>query len=314
VAQQERSMFELLSSEDEELRLDSSQPIGPYLLTTTPKKQLKKITTKHEGEVYQCPEEECWTDSNCFEDVAAQSAADRAGHPTDSLEDEPSSLTSSSLEEEEEEELDGLMHTNPHPRGQKARFQEQQQQQTQTPTCDDPNKVYCSLCNCSWTRRQIGIMAAIFNGLWGGSILAPMKFNTSDIQGISYLISFAVGAATVNVSLWILRYINNLLWSKGSFSKAYRALPSFHVQVMWRAGGTSGLLWSIGNVCSLLAVYNLGEGVGYSACQASILVSGLWGIIYFKEVTGMLTITKWMCSASITVTGILLLSYEHHET
>jgi len=43
-------------------------------------------------------------------------------------------------------------------------------------------------------------------------------------------------------------------------------------------------------------------------------VSGLWGILYFKEVTGTVTITKWFLSALFTVAGILLLSYEHHVT
>jgi len=57
----------------------------------------------------------------------------------------------------------------------------------------------------------------------------------------------------------------------------------------------------------------LGEGVGYSVVQASMLVSGLWGIFYYKEIEGRETISKWFLSASITVLGILLLSYEHHE-
>jgi hypothetical protein len=42
-------------------------------------------------------------------------------------------------------------------------------------------------------------------------------------------------------------------------------------------------------------------------------VSGLWGIFYFKEVKGAMTIAKWLLSATLTVMGILLLSYQHHE-
>ena len=42
-------------------------------------------------------------------------------------------------------------------------------------------------------------------------------------------------------------------------------------------------------------------------------VSGLWGIFWFKEVQGFETIAKWFLSATLTVFGILLLSYEHHE-
>lgn len=42
-------------------------------------------------------------------------------------------------------------------------------------------------------------------------------------------------------------------------------------------------------------------------------MSGLWGIFYFKEVTGYEKIIKWFMSALLTISGILLLSYEHHE-
>ena len=81
---------------------------------------------------------------------------------------------------------------------------------------------------------------------------------------------------------------------------------------MWLPGGISGLLWSIGNYFSLISVLYLGEGVGYPLVQTSILVSGLWGIFYFKEVQGYEQISKWLMSSLLTIFGILLLSYEHH--
>lgn len=43
-----------------------------------------------------------------------------------------------------------------------------------------------------------------------------------------------------------------------------------------------------------------------------LLVGGLWGIFYFHEVQGAAIITKWLVSAIVAVSGILLLSYEHH--
>lgn len=94
---------------------------------------------------------------------------------------------------------------------------------------------------------------------------------------------------------------------------AFRSLPSLHFQTLWLAGGTSGLLWSIGNFFSIISVHNLGEGVGYSVIQAAMIVSGLWGIFYFKEVVGTPLISKWFASAATTVTGILLLSYTHQR-
>jgi glucose uptake protein GlcU len=71
---------------------------------------------------------------------------------------------------------------------------------------------------------------------------------------------------------------------------------------------------SFGNFFSLISVFYLGEGVGYPLVQTSILISGLWGIFYFKEITGPSRISKWLASSLLTIFGILLLSYEHHAT
>jgi glucose uptake protein GlcU len=140
-----------------------------------------------------------------------------------------------------------------------------------------------------------------------------MKWCKSNTKGTHYLLSFAIGAALVTTALWGIRYFINVVLQKGDFVAAYHGLPSFHLRVMWKAGGLSGLLWSIGNYFSLISVFYLGEGVGYPLVQSAILVSGLWGIFYFGEVKGRDRIAMWMLSSLVTVFGILLLSYEHHE-
>jgi Transmembrane family, TMEM144 of transporters len=168
--------------------------------------------------------------------------------------------------------------------------------------------------NTKLSRRQVGIALAVFNGCYGGSIMVPLKFcpDPAITNGIGYVWSFSIGAMVVTTALWIIRYLW-VLNETGSVKGAYQALPSLHLQEMWKPGGLSGLLWSIGNLFSILAVDYLGEGVGYCVCQASMLVSGLWGIFYFQEVKGAPIIFRWFLSALLTVSGILLLSYEHHE-
>ena len=42
-----------------------------------------------------------------------------------------------------------------------------------------------------------------------------------------------------------------------------------------------------------------------------MLVSGMWGIFYFREVEGFAIRIKWFLSAMVTIAGILLLSFEH---
>ena len=92
---------------------------------------------------------------------------------------------------------------------------------------------------------------------------------------------------------------------------AYNSLPSFYIKQMWFQGCLSGILYSGGNFMCIISVTFLGQGVGYSFTQCSMLISGLWGIYCFKEIEGRDRILKWMCSALLAVTGIIGLSYEH---
>jgi len=174
--------------------------------------------------------------------------------------------------------------------------------------------VFITICDHKIHRRTVGIAAAVFNGIWGGSIMVPMHFsNSTTTSGMGYAISFGIGASIITIILWIFLFVYRLYQNRWSFEVAYNSLPSFYIKKMWKQGCASGLLWSIGNFGSMICVQQLGEGVGYSVVQAAMLVSGLWGIFYFKEITNWVVIFKWFLSATLTVGGILLLSYEHEK-
>lgn len=164
------------------------------------------------------------------------------------------------------------------------------------------------------TIHQMGLAAAIFNGIWGGSVLVPMHYAPDDVGGVGYVISFAIGASIVTLLLWIARFffilfrLNNDNNNNRSYSEAYASLPSLHLKIMWLPGSISGILWSIGNLCSMVSVQYLGEGVGYSVTQSSMLVSGLWGMFYFREVKGIAPRLRWLGASLLTLLGILLLS------
>lgn len=162
------------------------------------------------------------------------------------------------------------------------------------------------------TKRQVGLLACIFNGFWGGTSMIPLHFAAIDgYGGPSYVLSYCCGSMFVTIVIWLLRFVFEMHRHECSIGKAYHALPSFHLRQMWFLGGLSGTLWSIGNFFAIIAVTQLGQGVGYSFTQASILVSGLWGIFRFNEIEGRGRILKWLLSACTTLTGIMWLSYEH---
>lgn len=162
------------------------------------------------------------------------------------------------------------------------------------------------------TKRQLGILGAVINGTWGGTNMIPLHYASLEgYGGAGYTISFAIGASLVTLSMWLLRFLYHVYRTRGSFRKAYEALPSFHLREMWWSGFLSGSLYSLGNFCSILAVTYLGQGVGYSFTQMSMLVSGLWGIFFFKEIKGADLIVRWILAAAVTICGIIWLSYEH---
>jgi hypothetical protein len=141
--------------------------------------------------------------------------------------------------------------------------------------------------------------------------LLVLNLSKQGFHGAGYLISYSTGSMLVTIVMWLLRYLYNLYCWDFDRIQAYNALPSIHFRELWLAGLLSGGLYSLGNLCTILAVTSLGQGVGYSFVQTSMLVSGVWGIFFFGEVQGFNRILKWLLSSVITIAGILWLSYEH---
>jgi glucose uptake protein GlcU len=162
-------------------------------------------------------------------------------------------------------------------------------------------------------RRQMGILGAVFNGAWGGLNLIPLHYAQRDqgLSGAGYLISYGTGSMLVCISIWIGLFMYHFVRRGYSVPDAFNDLPSWHVRELGLPGLMAGIFYSIGNFCSILAVAYLGQGVGFSFCQGQLLISGLWGVFYFKEIQGRETITKWFTSAAVTIVGIIWLSYQH---
>lgn len=179
-------------------------------------------------------------------------------------------------------------------------------------TIEKESDIVLSVGGFTFSRCQLGIIGAIINGTWGGMAMVPMYYaRVQGCFGAGYLISYACGSFIVTILMWIIRYLYNLYQTNGKYKDAYKNLPSFHLRQMWFCGLLSGFLYSLGNFCSIITVTILGQGVGYSLVQTSMLISGLWGIFYFGEVNDTERKMKWIFSSVITIVGILWLSYEH---
>lgn len=160
------------------------------------------------------------------------------------------------------------------------------------------------------TRRTAGLAGAAANGFLSGSSLIPLHYAKTQqgLGGIKYIPSFATGSLLANAFLWILIFISRY---KTSLSYTWNyCMPSWHLKQLLLPGLASGTLMSVGMFGSILATTYLGQGVGNSIVQSKILVSGLWGILYFGEIQGFKNRILWFASACLTVSGILLLSME----
>jgi hypothetical protein len=158
---------------------------------------------------------------------------------------------------------------------------------------------------------QLGVLCAVMDGAYGGSVLVPMHYaRSNETQGLAFVLSFAIGCTTVVSVVWILRFLFYYQRTQ-SFSEGFQSLPSFHIMTIGPSAVLAGLIWSIGNVCAILSVDILGQGMGYSIVQSQLLVAGLWGVFYYREIRGPRVVTSWFIFACVTVMGILLLSQEH---
>mmetsp|Transcript_20241 Transcript_20241/g.26110 ORF Transcript_20241/g.26110 Transcript_20241/m.26110 type:complete len:425 (+) Transcript_20241:146-1420(+) len=159
------------------------------------------------------------------------------------------------------------------------------------------------------TKRTAGIIGAVCNGIFTGSTLIPLHYaKAHGFGGAHYMISFSTGALIALVSLWLLFFLSRF---QTSIWQTYQTqMPDWHFQQLAVPGVCAGVLIFVAMFSSILAVSSLGQGIGNSVVQLKILISGLWGIFYFREIRGCGTIAGWLVSASISVSGILWSSHE----
>lgn len=166
----------------------------------------------------------------------------------------------------------------------------------------------------SLTRRQCGILGAVLNGIMSGGSLIPLHYAAEEgVGGAKFFPSYGAGAMIANTIMWLLvflvSYSTNALHGK-SIQQTLDELPKLHLRVLWLPGLLAGLMLSLAMFTTILAITYLGQGVGNSIVQSKILVSGLWGIFFYKEVVGAKTVAKWFASAGICIIAIIWLSLE----
>ena len=184
---------------------------------------------------------------------------------------------------------------------------------------EEEGKIFLVLWNgrISLTKRQCGILGAVLNGIMTGGSLIPLHYAAEEgFGGAKYFPSYGVGAMIANTLMWFLLY--TVCLCKGvAYGKPIQGvldgMPRWHFHVLWLPALLAGLMLSLAMFSTILAITYLGQGVGNSIVQSKILVSGLWGIFWYKEVVGVKTVAKWFASAGICMIAIIWLSLERLE-
>ncbi len=161
------------------------------------------------------------------------------------------------------------------------------------------------------SKYHLGLCMAVVNGVLASTMMVPLHYAPpNSTHGVAYSMSLGIAAVLTVLLFWILRFMYlslgnfarhsswldvgnecrgpNTTWqllqhiAKDSFCEGYQQLPSFHVSVMWKAGLTSGVMYSFGNLFGILSIQKLGNFMGYSLNQSSMIISGEQAEIIFS--------------------------------
>jgi len=159
--------------------------------------------------------------------------------------------------------------------------------------------------NSSTEKKQkdvkIGILCATYVGIANGSFMTPLKYANKEVTGLEYLFSFGVGSAVATV---VLVFLYNLY--RRQIKRDFSPL-NFHFETCAKPALLTGVLWSAGNACSIVAISRLGVAVGWPLVQCQLVVSTSWGVWYYREVRGRKAIAGFFASAAFVLFGVIML-------
>lgn len=145
----------------------------------------------------------------------------------------------------------------------------------------------------------MGLFFAAATGVFGGSVLVPMHFIAEDVDPISAVLPFGIGAGLTS-TVTTLAYVILIARQPGLLRVSGRAVL---------AGLLSGTTWNAGNVAQIVVQnppISLAYGIAYPLNQCGVLFAGLWGIFVFREIKGKAIPVFW-AGAAVLVVGVILL-------
>ncbi len=131
-----------------------------------------------------------------------------------------------------------------------------------------------------------GLILAVIAGVIFGSQFVPLKLAQLQPQTSFFPMSFGVVLTGLMIALF-----------KRVRFKQEAVLSSL----------LSGAIWSLGNLLAVISVSLIGLSKGFPITQSAVLIAVLWGLFYFKEVTGLKDRVQVLIGAMILIGGVVAL-------
>ncbi|KAG2378103.1 hypothetical protein C9374_008725 [Naegleria lovaniensis] len=144
----------------------------------------------------------------------------------------------------------------------------------------------------------IGILAAVACGITGGSMFVPSRL---DDKGSIYMVGFGIGSMGITSVMLVFYYYYYFFRYKKELS-FYPKLSIFPC--------LTAVLWQTGNFfAAFVSAGPLGLTIGMPLTETSLVVAGLCGLIFFRELKGWKAIVQFFVSTLIMlVPGCILLA------
>jgi hypothetical protein len=158
-----------------------------------------------------------------------------------------------------------------------------------------------------------GIAAAVLSGLFNGSMTVALRCFPDNCPAIgilntawgqchaltsppmAFLPSCAIGCG-VMVPLFFVIFFGIANINTLDYRFADVSIPGF----------LTGCFWAMGNFSAFFSTQHLGMTIGYPLTQTCIIVSGLWGIFYYREIRGTAATGLFFIAVAVILLGAAL--------
>eukprot|EP00300_Choanocystis_sp_HF-7_P036788 c52705_g1_i1.p1 GENE.c52705_g1_i1~~c52705_g1_i1.p1 ORF type:complete len:373 (-),score=67.89 c52705_g1_i1:41-1129(-) len=148
-------------------------------------------------------------------------------------------------------------------------------------------------------QHATGLMFAVGCGVLAGSVLVPSKLAPKHASDLAFTFSFATGILLASVLFFVVASV--LPHSPGALSLHLDMRISPFCLL-------SGVLWNVGNVSSVMATNSpLGLTIAYPLMQNAMVISGVVGIVFLKEITGRTYIIQFAIAVVVISVGAFFL-------